>query len=104
MLLLDATHAAQASRWWRLLLDGRAAGITVERRGPRVSVFHAAAPAGLDSAVLRVDAAGLPVTLAVPDAGGVSEFHFGVWSFKAAAGEAAFRQKAPAGFEVIALP
>lgn len=104
MLILDASHASQASRWWRLLLDGQAPGITVERRGARTRVFHSSDGAGPDSAVLRIDAAGLPVSLEVPDIQGTSEFRFGAWSFGRASGEAAFRQKAPAGYDVIDLP
>jgi hypothetical protein len=104
MITLDSLRAAVAGRWWQLLMSGRSPGITVWRRGAREVTFIPAGDAGPDSAVLHVDAAGLPAELAVTDAAGVSRFRFSNWTFLQARGEAAYRQHAPTGFEVVPLP
>jgi hypothetical protein len=72
MITLDSLRAAAAGRWWQLLMDGHAPGIAVSPRGTRAVAFLPAGDAGPDSAVLRVDAAGLPAMLSVSDATGES--------------------------------
>jgi len=104
MITLDSLRAAAAGRWWQLLMDGHAPGIDVSPRGTRAVAFLPTGDAGPDSAVLRVDPAGLPVLLTVTDGSGESRYSFSHWTFVTKRGPAAYRQHLPPGFELVPLP
>jgi len=98
-------QAAAARRWWQLLIDGAAPGITATPRSGRVVLLVSSAnDAGPDSARLVLDAAGLPARLEVPDAGGRTEFRFSGWTFPAPRGAAAFQQATPPGYDRVEAP
>ena len=104
LVVFGPARASGARRWWQLLMDGSAPGIDVVPRGARVLMLRSADGAGPDSARLELDGAGLPARLVVPDGEANVEYRFSGWSFGAARGPAAFRQRAPAEFERVEMP
>lgn len=104
LVVFGPERARGARRWWQLLIDGVAPGVEVQSRGARVLLLRSSGGAGPDSARLELDSAGLPARLVVPDGETRVEYRFKRWSFGAARGVTAFRQRAPAEFERIEMP
>lgn len=104
LLRLRAEHGALAMRWWRALLDPRAAWRERTLADGRVRVSLAAeAGAAADSADLWLDARGLPARLELAGGPGGS-YRLNGWRFLRARGVAAFKLATPAGYEVVELP
>jgi hypothetical protein len=104
MVRLDAAQAAAARRWWAILLPGAGARFA-ERAlgGGRWAVTALEAPG--DTAVVTLDAAGLPSSLALDDGSGTRvTWTLRGWAFGAARGPEGYRLRAPAGYEVVDLP
>jgi hypothetical protein len=107
MLKLGPENAAASRRWWDLLLPG--AGIAFEERklGPgRFAVVRKEdAGRGADTALVALDAQGLPARLEyrVPGSERV-EFRLSGWKFARARGRAAFVLRPPDSLQVVDLP
>lgn len=104
LLRLSPAQAATALRWWGLLLGGE--GLTEKQWGERKYVVQKRAPSGdVDRATVELDERWLPRTLEIegPD-GGTVRYSLSTWRFPKARGEAAFRLRAPAGWQVVELP
>jgi hypothetical protein len=105
MMTLDRDRAEMARRWWAILLgDDSAVGLTRVGEGQwRVTLRGVPADEAQD-ALVTFDKAGLPVRLEVEEAGARSVYRLSGWRFLRPRGRAAFVMRAPAGFEVVALP
>lgn len=104
LVTFDADQVAGASMWWRLLMNGQAKGVRVRAITPRRLELNFEGDAGLDHAVLELGRDGLPTRFEIPEAGGVVAYRFNGWAFRRPRGPAAFRQSAPPGFDVVAMP
>ncbi len=106
LLRFEARQAAPALRWWRVLLAAdRSARERSLGGGRYVLVLLSERGAPEDSAEVWLDPRGLPARLIVPagDPEG-AVYRLGGWRFTRARGEAAFRLRAPAGYESIDMP
>lgn len=105
LVRLSPARIAPALRWWRVLLG--AAGEVRERRdGPGRWWLLLGGGPGLpaDSALVELDASGLPVRLELPALDGPTVYRLSRWRFMPARGRAAFTLTAPPGVTEVRLP
>ncbi len=105
LVRLSPRHTGAAMRWWRLLAGGE--GARERRVAPRGYQLYipAGASGHADSALVWLDARGMPSRLVLDDgAGGRQEYSLVAWRFSRARGAQAFRLEAPPGVEVVELP
>lgn len=100
MLRLGAESAAPFRMWWDAMA-GRDRGAARRLGDGRVVLIPEGAT---DSAFVSLDAAGLPVRLEYADDSQRVSYRFFRWRFSPARGAAAFRIRAPAGYDVVELP
>lgn len=102
---LDARRSVAAMGWWRVLVGG--ADVRERRLGPRrwrLIVDDTPMAAG-DSAVVSLDARGLPTRLELADGmGGRQVYRLAAWRFTRPKGAAAFKLTPPPGVEVVEMP
>ena len=106
LLRISSERAGSALLWWRVLLPE--SGESFREDTLRAGVFRLAPRDSAASPVrikVRLDAAGLPVELAVD---GMSDqpvvYRLSGWKFSPGRGAAAYRLSAPAGFTIVDLP
>jgi len=105
LVRLSSGRVAPALRWWRVLLGG--AGPVRERRdspGRFWLVLPAQGTAPADSALVQLDARGLPARLELPGSDGPTLLRLSDWRFLRAKGRAAFTLTAPPGVVEVTLP
>lgn len=104
LLRFGARQAAPALRWWRVLLGD--ATLVRERRlaDGRFALAMRDGAGVADSAVVQLDARGLPSRLEVAGAEGPVTYRLSGWRFTRARGVKTFRLEAPAGYETVTLP
>lgn len=105
LVRLSPQRVAPALRWWRVLLGS--GGEVHERRespGRWWLVLPARAGAPGDSALVQLDARGLPARLELPSDAGPTLFRISGWRFVAAKGAAGFRLALPPGTVEVRLP
>ncbi len=105
LVRLSPARVAPALRWWRVLLGG--GGEVRERRdspGRWWLILPARAGVPADSALVQLDAQGLPARLDLPSGDGPALYRLSSWRFLAAKGASAFTLKAPPGVVEVRLP
>jgi hypothetical protein len=104
LIRIPAARAAEAMQWWRVVMPWRAAEFREEAMADgryRLEPAHGEA----SPIAMRLDARGFPSEIVVE---GMSDtptmYHLSGWKFGPARGAAAYRLRAPAGYETVELP
>ncbi len=105
LIRMSPARVAPALRWWRVLL-GSGTGVRERRDSPGRwwVILPARAGEAADSALVQLDARGLPVRLELPEAEGGTVYRLSEWRFLAARGESGFTLRAPPGVVEVRLP